>query len=61
MTDETHDEAFKMHYRNAERVIFDMYGHNTPNSNLMLSRLKDCKTYSQINNTLAWGRVNLLK
>lgn len=55
-----HVETFKTYYSNARQVVYDMYGKNTIKGDLMLMKLEKCKTTSQVNNVLAWGRINLL-
>lgn len=52
--------AFDIYRKNSQKVIRDLYGKGTENSKLMLEKLKNCKSETQITNLLVWGRNNLL-
>ncbi len=60
MAEQTGWMTFKAELRNAKRVVRDMYGKDTKNTDIMNHKLDACKTVGELYSALAWGRINLL-
>ena len=58
--EELKDYQFRNAMLKARHVIKDIYGRDSAKGKLMLSKLEKCKTEAEVDNLLAWGRVNLL-
>ena len=51
---------FKSAKGHARKIIHEIYGHGTKNSEILLEKLDKCNTDDEITRVLRWGRVNLL-
>ena len=54
------EQEFRASYENALIVISDIYGKGSDKYAKVRERLEKCKTVADVDNALAWARVNLL-
>lgn len=52
---------FEIYKKQAKRVCKDIYGLNTPKYKIMVNKIDNCSNSTQVSNTMAWGRVNLMR